>query len=144
MSVGRVFSIADPAAVAEGAGVLAAFGTSVVIVTRSSLGRIGPKGREGTPMRKMIPTTTYGARGFCLPCKFQEVQLYISFPPIKGMVGGCFPTKVYIVGEPCKSRELTVGRADDLLVSKHLDSPVGEGSQKDCTKNSKGRKPPID
>ena len=83
MLVGRVFSVADPTAVAEGAGVLAAFGTSVVIVACSSLGRIGPKGREGTPMRKMIPTTTYGARGFCLPCKFQEVQLYIPFPPIK-------------------------------------------------------------
>ena len=139
-----MFSVADPTVVAEVAGVLVAFGTSVVIVACFSLSRIGPKGREETLMRKMIPTTTYGARGFCLPCKFQEVQLYIPFPPINGMVGGCFPTKVYIIGEPCKSRELTVGRSDNLLVSKHLGSPVGEGSQEDCTKNSKGQEPPID
>ena len=61
-----------------------------------------------------------------------------------GMIGGSFPTKVYIVGKPRKTRELTVGRSDNLLVCKHLDSPVREGSQQDCTKNSKGREPPID
>ena len=43
MSIGRVFSVAEPTAVAEGAGLLAAFGTSVVIVACSSLGRIGPR-----------------------------------------------------------------------------------------------------
>ena len=32
MSIGRVFSVAEPTAVAEGAGLLAAFGTSVVII----------------------------------------------------------------------------------------------------------------
>ena len=43
MSIGRVVSVAEPTAVAEGAGLLAAFGTSVVIVACSSLGRIGPR-----------------------------------------------------------------------------------------------------
>lgn len=81
MLVGGVIPITDLAAVAEGAGVLAAFGTMVKIMVHSSSAGSWPKGRKRAAMRKMVPTPTKRARRFCLTSKLQEVQLYIFHSP---------------------------------------------------------------
>ena len=46
--------ITELAAVAEGAGVLAAFGTAVEIMVHSFMGGSWPWGRKGAAMRKMV------------------------------------------------------------------------------------------
>ena len=66
MSVGRVVPITDLAVVGEGAGALAAFGTTVGIMAHSSSGGSWSKGRKGAAMRKMVPTPTNRARRFGL------------------------------------------------------------------------------
>ena len=66
ISIGRVIPITDLAVVVEGAGVLAAFGTTVEIMAHSSLGGSWPKGRKGAAMRKMVPTPTNRVRRFRL------------------------------------------------------------------------------
>ena len=66
ISIGRVIPITDLAVVVEGAGVLAAFGTTVEIMAHSSSGGSWPKGRKGAAMRKMVPTPTNRARRFRL------------------------------------------------------------------------------
>ena len=80
--VGGVILITDLVAVAEGAGVLAVFGTMVEIMAHSFSGGSWPKGRKGAAVRKMVPTPTNRARSFYLTSKLQEVQLYIPFSPI--------------------------------------------------------------
>ena len=70
--VGWVVSIAGFAAMTVGARILAASGTPVVVVTGSSWGSwIGPEGREGAPISKMVPTPTYGTGRFSLPSKLK-------------------------------------------------------------------------
>lgn len=53
-----VIPTTDLAAVAEGAGVLAGFGTAVEIMAHSFAGGSWPKDRKGATMRKMVPTPT--------------------------------------------------------------------------------------
>lgn len=60
--VGGVIPTTDLAAVSEGAGVLAAFGTAVEIMAHSFAGGSWPKGRNGASMRKMVPTPTVKQR----------------------------------------------------------------------------------
>ena len=69
MLVGEVIPITELATVAQGAGVLAAFGTTVEIMAHSFTGGSWTKGRKGAAMRKMVPTPTNRARGFCLTSK---------------------------------------------------------------------------
>ena len=67
--IGGVIPITDLAAVAKGAGVLAAFGTTVEIIEHSSSAGSWPKGRKGTAMRKMVPAPANRARRLCLTSK---------------------------------------------------------------------------
>lgn len=73
MAVSWVVSVAGFAAVAERAGVLAAFGPSVVVAAESTLGIVGSKSGKGAPVRIMVPTSTNGTTGFGLPRKFHEI-----------------------------------------------------------------------
>lgn len=54
MLLGGVIPITELAAVAEGAGVLAAFVTAVEIMVHSFMGGSWPSGRKGAAMRKMV------------------------------------------------------------------------------------------
>lgn len=108
MAVSWVLSVAGFAAVAERAGVLAAFGPSVEVVAEST-GSVGSKVRKGAPVRIMVPTSTNGTTGFGLPRKFHEIKLRVPFPPIGGKIVGCFPMEIDVVREPCKARELPLG-----------------------------------
>ena len=67
--VGGENPITDLAAVAEGAGVLATFGTTVEIIEHSSSGGSWPKGREGAAMRKMVNAPVNRARRLSLTSK---------------------------------------------------------------------------
>ena len=109
MAEGWVVSVAGFAAVAEGAGVLAAFGPSVVIVAESPLCIVGSKGGKGAPIRIMIPTTTNRTARFGLPGKLHKVELCITFSPIEGKVSGRFPTEIDVVGEPGKTSKFPLG-----------------------------------
>ena len=60
-------SVAGFAAVAEKTGILAKFGPSVVIVAESPLCIVGSMAGKGSPMRTMIPTSTYETSRFGLP-----------------------------------------------------------------------------
>ena len=104
-----VVSVAGFAAVAERAGVLAAFGPSVVIVAESPLCVVGSKGGKGAPIRIMIPTTTNRTARFGLPGKLHKVELGVTFPPIEGKVSGCFLTEIDVVGELGKTCEFPLG-----------------------------------
>ena len=67
--VGGVIPITDLAAVAEGARVLATFGTTVEIIEHSSSGGSWPKGRKGAAVRKMVPAPANRARRLSLTSK---------------------------------------------------------------------------
>ena len=104
-----VVSVVGFAAVAERAGVLAAFDPSVVIVAESPLCIVGSNGGKGAPIRIMIPTTTNRTAIFGLPGKLHKVELCITFSPIEGKVSGRFPTEIDVVGGPGKTSEFPLG-----------------------------------